>query len=238
MNHEKELIFISGASSDLGCEIIKSIHHSQTVIMAHYNSNENALHRLKKEIQGELILVPADFSNEKSTIHLINRFGHDLDFPEKFIHLPSPSLHLLRFQETNWKMFQENLNIQFRSAYYLLKTFLPHMAKRKQGKIVIMNSSVVTGVPPIGYADYISAKYALLGLTKYLSSEYARKKININSISPSMLDTKFLANIPHLTVKMNVSGLPKDIVPTIKFLLSRDSDFLFGANIPLMGETR
>ena len=59
-----------------------------------------------------------------------------------------------------------------------------------------MLTSCTTNIPPKYLASYVTSKYALLGLVKALSNEYADKGIRINGISPSMIETKFLENIP------------------------------------------
>ena len=116
------------------------------------------------------------------------------------------------------------------------------MAKKKYGKIVFMLSSYTIGTPPSAMAHYVTSKYALLGLAKTLSSEYSSKKICVNSISPSMIETNFLSEIPEMMVQLTAdkhplkrNGMPSDVIPAIKFLLSDDSNFITGVNIPITG---
>ena len=82
----------------------------------------------------------------------------------------------------------------------------------------------------------------MLGLMKSLAAEYGDKNININAVSPSMIETKFLSEIHEKVIEMSAEMNPlkrnattKDIVPIIKFLLSKESDYITGANIPITG---
>jgi 3-oxoacyl-[acyl-carrier protein] reductase len=116
------------------------------------------------------------------------------------------------------------------------------MAKDGFGKIVFMLSSVCYGVPPKTLAHYTTTKYALLGLMKALAAEYADKHISINAVSPSMMDTSFLSELPAKLIEISAAAHPlkrnastREVAPIIKFLLSRDADYITGANIPIAG---
>ena len=116
------------------------------------------------------------------------------------------------------------------------------MAKLKKGKVLIMLSSYVLGVPPKALSHYTSIKYAMLGLAKSLASEYADKNIQVNTVSPSMIETKFLDNINEKFVELSAYSHPlkrnaqvDDITPIIKMLISKESDYISGVNIPITG---
>jgi 3-oxoacyl-[acyl-carrier protein] reductase len=90
----------------------------------------------------------------------------------------------------------------------------------------------------------VTAKYALLGLARSLAAEYSSYRININSVSPSMVETAFLQNIPERMVELTAAqspwqrnATPKDVASVIRFLLSSEADYLTGANIPVSGGT-
>jgi 3-oxoacyl-[acyl-carrier protein] reductase len=116
------------------------------------------------------------------------------------------------------------------------------MAAAKFGKIVFILSSVTLNVPPKALAEYTTIKYALLGLMKSLASEYADKKINVNSISPSMVETKFLSLINEKFIEISAQSNPlkrnakvEDLNGILNLLFSNESDFINGINIPITG---
>ena len=103
-----------------------------------------------------------------------------------------------------------------------------------------MLTSCTINIPPKYLASYVTIKYALLGLVKALSAEYCSKGIEINGISPSMINTKFLNNIPELIVNQNAINSPTkknldvdDVIPTFEFLLSEKSNGITGQNIAI-----
>jgi len=101
-----------------------------------------------------------------------------------------------------------------------------------------MLSSVTISTPPKYLMSYNMIKFTLLGLMKSLVSDYSGKRININAVSPSMINTKFLSNIDSRIIELNATNSNEnknadicDIVPTIKFLLSKDSNYINGINL-------
>jgi 3-oxoacyl-[acyl-carrier protein] reductase len=116
------------------------------------------------------------------------------------------------------------------------------MAALKRGRVITVLSSVVLGVPPKALTQYTSVKYALLGLMKALASEYADKKITINCISPSMIDTKFLSLINERVVELAAETHPlkrnakvSDVIPSLLMLMSEDAEYINGVNLPITG---
>ena len=127
----------------------------------------------------------------------------------------------------------------------ILQKFIPKMSKNKYGKIVFMLSAYLLGVPPKFQSPYITIKYALLGLMRNLAAEYAAKGIMVNAVSPDMMETKFLSELPDLIIEQSAKNNPlgrniyiDEVVPTIEYLLSSGSDMVTGQNIGVTGGVR
>lgn len=237
----KNTILIIGASSDIGLDLIKNIS-DDALILAHYNSSNKDLLELSNKIDNELIIIQADLSNEDEIVSMLDNIENQYGIPNKIIHLAAPKFENIRFKDISWDIFQKDIDISLKSIILILNRFLPKLAKEKRGKVVIMLSSVVMNIPPKALTQYTTVKYAMLGLVKSLASEYAEKNIQINSISPSMVETKFLANINEKFVELGAYNHPlkrnaivNDITPIIKMLISSESDYINGVNIPITG---
>ena len=236
-----DTILILGASSEIGLELISKIEGPCT-ILAHYNSSDENLLKLKSTIAPKLELIQSDLSSETQITELLNSIETKYGVPNKIIHLAAPKIENIRFKDINWSDFQREIDISLKSLILILGRFLPKMAKRKHGKVVCMLSSVTLNIPPKALTQYTTVKYAILGLMKSLASEYADKNIQINAISPSMINTKFLNNINEKMVELNAHSHPlkrnacvEDVVPTIRMLIGQDSDYINGTNIPITG---
>lgn len=237
----KNSILIIGASSDIGLDLIQNINED-ALIIAHYNSSNESLLKLSKNLKNEVVTVKADLSTIDEVENLLNTIESDYGIPNKIIHLAAPKVENIRFKDLKWENFEKEINITLRSSVMILNRFLPYMAKEKKGKVVLMLSSYTIGVPPKALAHYTTVKYSMLGLLKSLASEYADKNIQINAISPSMTETKFLDNINERLIEFSANNHPlkrnaivSDITPVIKMLISSDSDYINGVNIPISG---
>jgi 3-oxoacyl-[acyl-carrier protein] reductase len=238
----KKRVLIIGASSSIGCEIIRQIGDENTVILAHYHSGKERLDVIQSEIKATIVPVQADLSTEVGATSLVRSAISLYEYPDKIIFLAAPALTLTRFKDLKWNDFSDQMNMQLTTAFIILQSFLPKMAAVKYGKVVFMLSSYTIGIPPSAMAHYVTAKYAMLGLMKSLSAEYAGKQICINAVSPSMIETGFLSQIPEKIVEFTAqqhpqkrNALPSDVVPVIKFLLSDEAGFVTGINIPVTG---
>lgn len=238
----KDIILITGASSDIGCEVIQEVADKKTIILAHYNKSGERIKKLKNNLTSEIIPIKADLTREKEVLALVKFIKRKYNCPNKIIHLPAVKIKNIRFKDIQWEDFQKDINLQLKSIVFILKEFLQKMAKIRYGKVIFMLSSCTLNMPPKFLSHYVAVKYAMLGLMKSLAIEFADKGININAISPSMIETNFLSKIHRKIIELNAELSPlkrnatvKDVAPLIKFLLSRDSDYMTGLNIPVSG---
>lgn len=162
--------------------------------------------------------------------------------PSHIVHISAQRTINQRFHKTEWNEYEKAMETALRSVIMILNCFLPYMKKEKYGKILFMLTSYTLNNPPKHQAAYVVTKYALLGLMKSLSVEYADKGIMVNGVSPDMIETKFLKDIPDLVIRQNAERSPlkrnltiEDVVPTFDFLLSDAADTITGQNIGITG---
>lgn len=236
----EKVLLVTGASSDIGVKLISKVCNNYDYIIAHYCNHDDNLKNLKKELNDKLITIKGNFLDENDT----NKFVEDIKkigkIPTDIVHLPAGNFENIKFNKLTWEKFEKDINISLRSLVIILLAFLPSMANNKKGKIVVMLTSCTINIPPKYLASYVTSKYSLLGLIKALSNEYADKGIRINGISPTMIETKFLSNVPELLVKQNAMNSPTgrnlavdDVIPLFEFLLSNQSNSITGQNIAI-----
>lgn len=235
-------LLILGASSDLATALIPRISGNFQTIFAHYHQSVDKLRELQISIPCRMELLQADFTSEKSTKCLIDEVALSGVEITHILHCPSAKVRNKHFRKMGWDDYTIMLETQLRSLYYATNCFIPKMAKQQYGKLVTILSSYTVGTPPAFASTYITAKYALLGFIRSLAAEYAGKSIQINAVSPSMIETKFLQDMPHLVAEQNSANHPlkrnatvEDVIPAIEFLLSDQSGFITGQNLLVSG---
>lgn len=238
---EKNLLIL-GASSDLATALLPRICKEFSVVFAHYHRNAQGLKALESSLTCDLRLMQADFTSEEETRSLMNEVAASGMPITHILHCTSVKATHQRFKKLQWEDFVRMLDTQLRSLYYAANTFVPDMAKRQYGKVVTIVTSGTCGTPPTYMSAYITAKYAQLGFIRALAAEYSAKNVQINAVSPSMIETKFLKDMSHLTVEKTASEHPlgrnatvEDVIPAIEFLLSDQSGFITGQNLLVSG---
>lgn len=233
-----KILLMTGASSQIGINLIKEVEKNYEYILAHHSGDDSELLKLKEELGDKLILIYGDFLSKEGTYKFVEDVKNTGKLPTHIVHLPAGKYENIKFSKITWDKFEQDINIALRSLVILLNSLLPAMAKEKTGKVVVMLSSCTLNIPPKYISSYVTSKYALLGLVKALANEYADKGITVNGVSPTMIETKFLKDIPELIIKQNAMNSPtgenlkvEDVIPTFKFLLSDSANAITGQNI-------
>jgi len=243
------ILFVSGGSSELGRTLIRQVWGQYDRIVAHYCSHKEQLKALKAELEGEnapeggkLVLAQADLACESQVKSLCSVLKEKELLPDHYVSFPAAPVRIEKFHKMKWEELENDMGLQLKSNVLMLQQFLPAMAKRKYGKAVLMLSSCTAGTPPKYWSAYTTVKYALLGLVKSLAVEYGEKGVRVNGVSPSMVGTKFVENLPHLVIEKNQMehplgrlARPEEVTGVIGMLLSEQGDYINGENIVISG---
>lgn len=239
---DKKVLLVTGASSDVGSKLIRRVAGNYEIILAHCFHGKDALDAMRAELGDKLILLQADFTDMESVAAMVDRIDALGYVPDHIVHLPAQKVIPQKFHKTNVEQYTLGFATSVASIVLILKHFLPKMSKQKYGKVVFMLTSFTLNAPPKYQAPYITVKYALLGLMRDMAREYADKNIMVNGVSPEMMETKFLSDMPELVIQQNAANNPmgrnlvvEDVLPTFEYLLSDGADLVTGQNIGVTG---
>jgi 3-oxoacyl-[acyl-carrier protein] reductase len=239
----RDLLLVTGASSDLGLALIRRLvaRPEPPLVIAHHHAGIERIEALRSEVGADHIRpIAADFTRPESVVALAERVEAEHGIPDQIVHLPALELVQERFPRATWERFQRDLEVQIHAAVLVLQRFLPRMARLPRARVVFVLSSVTRGVPPKFLSMYTVIKHAQLGLMKALASEYAGTHVTVNAVSPGMVETRFLDNLPEIAVQMAAKQSPlgrhattDEVTSAIAFLLSPDASYISGAEIPI-----
>ncbi len=139
------------------------------------------------------------------------------------------------------EVWQNVININLSSTFLLSKYSIKKMLKNKFGRIVNITSIVGhTGNP--GQSNYAASKAGIIGMTKSLAIEYAKKNITINCVSPGFIDTSMTKNLAEkvrlfLTsrIPMGRLGTGEDVSNCVVFLSSEEASYITGETLHVNG---
>lgn len=219
------VLLMTGASSDIGIELLNRYSDRYHVVWAHYRTMNDRLDQAAAT-HHNIRLIRTDFTDPADVGNMIGKIEASGEIPDMIVHLPAMKYQLNNFHKCDVKRFESEYRISVLSIVEILGRFIPYMAAKECGRVVFMLSSCTTGDPPAFTGPYTATKYALLGLMRELAVEYAGSSIYINGISPDMVETKFLSGISGLIVQKNAKEQPggrnlaaADLLPAFEYFL-------------------
>ncbi len=233
-------LLVMGASSDIGMALIRENLSDYDIIIAHYRTMSEKLSALAQQCGEKLVLAQADLSQAGAVEAMIADIKGRGLAPSDIVLLPAPQFDHIRFHKIPYEIFQNGLDICFRSAVLITQAFLPAMAKKKEGHVVFILSSTICDPVAKHCAQYVTVKFTLLGLMQALAAEYREKNIAVNALSPTVVKTRFIENQPRFMLESQLaeSGktqmlTPEEVSEKIRELLHAEAAQLSGQNILL-----
>ena len=238
-NLEKKNIIVTGASGGIGNAIIKKLNEAGANILASGTRIEK-LEDLKKNFKGIKILkfdISQSDKIEEFIENATSELGGSLDGIVNNAGITQDNL-AIRMSLNEW---QKVINTNLTSTFLMSKFAIKKMLKNKSGKIVNI-TSVVAHTGNLGQANYTASKAGIIAMSKSLATEYAKKNININCISPGFIKTTMTDKIDEKFKEVIVSkipsarlGEPEDIANAVLFLSSDQSNYINGETLHVNG---
>ena len=144
----------------------------------------------------------------------------------------------LRMKDEEWKKV---IDINLTSTFLMSKYAIKRMLKNKFGRVVNI-TSIVGHTGNLGQANYAASKAGIIGMSKSLAIEYAKKNITVNCVSPGFVVSDMTMNIAEkvklfLTsrIPMGKLGTGEDVSNCVAFLSSESASYVTGETIHVNG---
>jgi 3-oxoacyl-[acyl-carrier protein] reductase len=243
-NDRTKTALIIGGTGGIGSEVCVQLAKDGFNIIVNYNSNNSKALEIKSLVESfgvSCIVVKADINNEDEIKELIRISLRSFNSIDVLVNCAAATIPNIKFHDLEWSDYLSQLELNIKAVLIIMKNVVDIMIKNGYGKIINIGSYSAEK-PNNDWSHYITAKSALIGFTKSLAFELAPKGINVNMVTPSLVDTELTADIPEKFKLLTASQTPlrrlaraKDIANVISFLASDKSDFLAGENIRVNG---
>ena len=232
-------IIVTGATGGIGNSIIKKLHENGANILASGTKIEK-LEEIKKNFNNIKILKFDISKSDKIETFIEDaskKLGGNFDCIINNAGVTQDNL-AIRMNLDEWKKV---IDINLTSTFLMCKSAIKKMIKNKKGKIINI-TSVVGHTGNLGQSNYTASKAGIVGMSKSLAIEYAKKNININCISPGFIRTAMTDKIDEKFKDIIISkipsarlGEPDDIANAVLFLASSHSDYINGETLHVNG---
>ncbi len=237
-----KVAIVTGASRGIGRSISVALAGQGAKVVASAR-NAEALDNLVAEIKalgGEALAVVGDVAVEADANNLIEQavaaYGQ-LDILVNNAGITRDGL-LLRMKNDDWDAV---LDTNLKGAFLCIRAAAKFMSKQRSGRIINI-SSVVGEMGNAGQANYCASKAGLLGLTKSVARELARRNVTVNAITPGFIVTDMTENMTDKAreamteqIPLGRLGLAEDVAHAVLFLASDQSSYITGQVLGING---
>jgi len=231
-------ILVTGATGGIGHALVKKFVSLNANVLATGTKTEK-LDSLKNEFPN-INILKFDISDHSKIEEFIENVysqlvGLDVLINNAGINKDNLSI---RMKEDEWKKV---IDINLGSTFLLCRSAIKKMLKNKYGRIVNI-TSIVGHIGNLGQANYAASKAGIIGMTKSLAIEYAKKNITLNCVSPGFIKTNMTENILENVKAMLTSRIPmsklgsgEDVANSVAFLSSDEASYITGETIHVNG---
>jgi NAD(P)-dependent dehydrogenase (short-subunit alcohol dehydrogenase family) len=245
MQHqEKRRVLVAGGASGIGREICVRLAREGAEVWINYHTRAAEAETLQAELAqtgATSFLGQADVCDPAQVTELLAGVEQKGGV-HALVYAPSPPLQDKKFVKTDWAPFLTHWEVAVHGAYLLVQGCLALKSEARLDSVVMLLSSVTLGMPPAERSPYVSAKYALLGLARSLAVELAPKGIRVNCVSPGFTPIGLMAQVDERIQELIARAVPlkrlctpEDVAAAVAFLVSPESAYLTGVNLPVTG---
>lgn len=243
---DRPVYLVAGSSSGMGRQTALKLGESDGhVVLAARNvaACEEAAEQIRAA-SGSAEAIQFDGTDKDSVNALIEQIDRDHGRLDGAFNNIGNTQGSATVHETPYEQWDASLAVNVSSVFYLMKAEIPLMLRAGWGRIV--NNSSTAGLKGIAMmSDYSASKWAVIGLTKSATLDYAAKGIVINVIAPGIIETERFGTMQERMPEVFESlqkGTPaqrfgdmSEIAETVDWLLRSAPDYINGTVIPVDG---
>jgi 3-oxoacyl-[acyl-carrier protein] reductase len=236
---EHATALVTGASKGIGAAIARALAADGWRVAVNYRSDEAGARATVEAIEaagGTAKAYRADVANGDARV-LLKQIEDDLGPVLALVNNAGVARDGLAMQLTD-DDWSEVIDTNLSPAFRLTRDALRSMIKARYGRVVNI-ASVVGPRANVGQANYAAAKAGLIGLTKTVAAEVARRGVTVNAVAPGFIATGMTAEMDTGEIVKAIparrQGTPEEVAAAVRFLASDDAGYVTGTTLYVDG---
>lgn len=230
---------VTGASRGIGASVASALAAQGWPVVVNYRSSAAAAEEVVRAIEaagGRAIAVAGDVSTAAAADAVVEAAEHAFGPVLVLVNNAGVTLDGLspQIDDGDWDLVIEtNLSGAFRMTRRVLRPML----RRRFGRVVNIASVVGIRANP-GQSNYAASKAGLIGLTKTIAAEVAKRGITVNAVAPGAIDTEMTAGLDGALVEHVPArrlGRPEEVAACVSFLASEGAGYVTGTTLTVDG---
>ncbi len=243
MDLKGKTALVTGGASGIGEAISSLLAKNGATVIINYNHSETKAKALSAKLSQDGLkcsIYKADVTAYKETQALVEEVIKEYGKIDILVNNAGITKDQLLFRMTE-EDFDQVISINLKGTWNMIKSASPYMSKARYGKIV--NITSIAGVTGnAGQTNYAASKAGVMGLTKSVAREFAKRNITCNAVAPGFIETKMTAVLPDSIkekylqqIPIGRYGQPEEVASMVLFLASDYSEYVTGQVVHVDG---
>lgn len=230
---------VTGGSGAIGAATVRALAADGWPVVVHYGrgaERAEAVVAAVRDAGGTAQAIAADLADPDAPAKLLADATEALGPVRVLVNNAGITRDNLAMQLTD-EDWQSVVDVDLTAAFRLIRPALKTMIRGRWGRIVNVSSVIALRNNP-GQANYAAAKAGLLGLTRSVAAEVARRGVTVNAVAPGFVESEMTEGllddlIAHIPARR--AGQPEEVAAAIRFLASPEASYVTGSTLVVDG---
>lgn len=238
-NEEQKVALVTGAGRGIGSRVAVRLARDGFLVAINFARSKDGAEATLKEIEaagGSGLLVPFDVRNAGETSDALGKLSEK--YPVSILVNNAGICRDAAFPSMSEAQWSDVISTSLSGFYNVTQPLVMPMVQRRYGRIVSL-SSVAGILGNRGQVNYAAAKAGLIGATKALALEVAKRGVTVNAVAPGLIDTEMIQGAPLAELIKNIPmkrlGTADEVAAVVSFLCSSEAGYITGQTITVGG---
>ncbi|HEX5379896.1 MAG TPA: acetoacetyl-CoA reductase [Phenylobacterium sp.] len=230
--------FVTGGTRGIGRAIVERLKNDGMKVAAGYSGNEEAAAACARELG--VMVVKGNVGNFEDCERAVNVVMAELGPIDILVNNAGITRDGV-FHKMKPEQWSEVIRVNMDSVFNMTRHVIEGMREREWGRII--NISSINGQKgQMGQTNYSAAKAGVIGFTKALALENAKKGVTVNCVCPGYIDTEMVQAVPESVLASIISQIPvgrlgkgEEIADMVAFLAGEHAGYVTGSTLSLNG---